>query len=226
MTKPRETKDRIFEQFARIGHAMASPKRLELLDLLCQAEKSVEILANQAALSVANTSRHLQVLRAARLIDARKDGLRVLYRLADDNVCRFFESLRKLASSRLAEIDIIVRDYFDDPQKLLPIDKRRLLKRAKAGGVIILDVRPRDEYVAGHIPYARSIPLHELGKSIAKLPKDKEIVAYCRGPYCVLAQEAVTMMRRKGLNAVRLAEDIASWRQDGLQIEIGSDMTK
>lgn len=219
MPKPRETKDRIFEQFARIGHAMASPKRLEILDLLCQAEKSVETLANEAALSVANASRHLQVLRAARLVEARKAGLRVYYRLADDDVCRFFGSLRTLAASRLAEMDLIVRDYFDDPNRLQPMDKRKLLERAEAGEIIILDVRPMDEYAAGHVPHARSVPLHELKKSIAQLPKDKEIVAYCRGPYCVLAQEAIKILRDRGLRASRLRDGVAEWKQAGMPLE-------
>ena len=220
MTKPRETKDRIFEQFARIGQAMASPKRLELLDLLCQAEKSVEILADQAAMSIANTSRHLQILRASRLVDGRKDGLRVYYRLADDEVCRFFGSLRKLAASRLAEIDLIVRDYFDDPKSLQAVNKKNLLRRARAGEIIILDVRPRDEYAAGHVPYASSIPLNELRKSIAQLPKNKEIVAYCRGPYCVLAQEAMNVLRERGFKAVRLEDGIAEWKESGMPVEI------
>jgi rhodanese-related sulfurtransferase len=219
LTKPREIKDRIFEQFARIGHAMASPKRLELLDLLCQAEKSVETLANQAAMSIANTSRHLQILRAARLVDGRKDRLHVHYRLADDDVCRFFGSLRTLAASRLAEIDLIVRDYFDDPKRLQPMDKKNLLRRAKAGEIIILDVRPRDEYAAGHVPYASSIPLNELRKSIAQLSKVKEIVAYCRGPYCVLAQEAVKVMRARGLKAVRLEDGVSEWQESGMPVE-------
>ena len=226
MTKPRETKDRIFEQFARIGHAMASPKRLELLDLLCQAEKSVETLANEAALSVANASRHLQILRAARLVDARKDGLRVYYRLADDEVCRFFGSLRKLAASRLAEIDFIVRDYFDDPKKLQPVDKRKLLNQAKAGEIIILDVRPKDEYIAGHIPYARSIPLIELKKHLQQFSPDQEIVAYCRGPYCVLAQEAMNLFRARGFKAERLEDGINEWRETGLPIVMGEAAAK
>jgi rhodanese-related sulfurtransferase len=205
---------------------MASPKRLELLDLVCQAEKTVETLANEAALGLANASRHLQILRAARLVDARKDGLYVYYRLSDDDVCSFFRSLRKLAASRLAEIDLIVRDYFDDPQILQPIDKKRLLRKAKAGEVIILDVRPRDEYAAGHVPYARSVPLHELKKSIAAFPKDKEIVAYCRGPYCVLAQEAMNILRAKGFTAVRLEDGINEWRETGLPVAVGESATE
>lgn len=226
MAKPRETKDRIFEQFARIGHALDSPKRLELLDLLCQAEKSVETLANQAALSMANASRHLQILRAARLVEARKDGLRVYYRLADDEVCRFFRSLRKLAASRLAEIDLIVRDYFDDPKRLQPVDKRRLLRRAKTGEIIILDVRPRDEFIAGHIPYARSIPLIELKKHLQQFSPDREIVAYCRGPYCVLAQEAMNFFRARGFKAERLEDGINEWRETGLPVVMGEAAVK
>jgi rhodanese-related sulfurtransferase len=219
LAKPRETKDRIFEQFARIGHAMASPKRLELLDLLCQAEKSVEILADQAAMSIANTSRHLQILRAARLVDGRKDGLRVYYRLADDGVCRFFGSLRTLAASRLAEIDLIVRDYFDEPDSLQPVDKKRLLKKAEKGEVIILDVRPHDEYLAGHLPHARSLPLNELKKHLREFSPEQEIVAYCRGPYCVLAQEAVKIMRARGFNAVRLEDGVSEWQKSGMPVE-------
>ena len=220
MAEPRATKDRIFEQFARIGHAVASPKRLELLDLLCQSEKSVETLANQAALSVANTSRHLQILRAARLVDARKAGLYVFYRLADAEVCSFFRSLRQMAASRLAEIDLIVRDYFDDPRRLRAVDKRKLLRRAKAGEVIILDVRPKDEYIAGHIPYARSIPLTDLKKHLEQFSPDQEIVAYCRGPYCVLAQEAMNVLRPKGFKAVRLEDGINEWREAGLPVAV------
>jgi DNA-binding transcriptional ArsR family regulator len=148
----RETKDRLYEQFARIGHAVASPGRLELLDLLCQCEKTVETLAKETSLSVANTSRHLQILRGARLVDARKDGLYVYYRLADRNVCDFFYGLRRLAESRLADMERIIAAYFGNREALSPVDRKRLLTRAKAGEVVVLDVRPRDEYLAGHLP--------------------------------------------------------------------------
>lgn len=219
MPTGRETKDRLYEQFARIGHSVASPKRLELLDLLCQCEKTVETLANEASLSVANTSRHLQILRGARLVDARKDGLHVYYRLADKNVCDFFHSLRHLAESRLADIDRIVADYFGNYQELSPIDRKKLLKRARVGDVVVLDVRPQDEYFAGHLPHAQSVPLHELKEHLKEFSQEQEIVAYCRGPYCVLAHEAVKIMRAKGFKAVRLEDGITEWQQAGMPIE-------
>lgn len=219
MPTGRETKDRLYEQFARIGHAVASPKRLELLDLLCQCEKTVETLANEASLSVANTSRHLQVLRGARLVNARKDGLHVYYSLADKNVREFFHSLRHLAESRLAEIDRIIADYFGNYRELSPIDRRRLLKRAKAGEVVVLDVRPQDEYLAGHLPHARSVPLNELRKHLREFSPGQEIVAYCRGPYCVLAQEAVKILRVKGFKVSRFEDGVTEWQLAGMPVE-------
>ncbi len=221
MTHGRQTKNRIFEQFARIGHAMASPKRLELLDLLCQSEKTVDTLARDTTLTVANTSRHLQILRTARLVETRRQGLFIYYRLADKEVCRFFRSLSGLAASRLAEVDQIVRDYFDQPSKLQPIDRKKLLKKARLGEVIILDVRPNEEYISGHIPYAQSVPLSQLKNHLVRFSPDRMIVAYCRGPYCVLAQEAVKILRNHGLEAMRLADDPSSWAEAGLSIVAG-----
>ncbi len=157
-------------------------------------------------------------MRGARLVEARKEGLYVYYRLADEEVCEFFRSLRRLAESRLAEIDRIITDFFGDSENLQPIDRKELLKRAKAGDVIVLDVRPEDEYRAAHLPYARSIPLSELGDHIEEFSPDQEIIAYCRGPYCVLAQEAVRMLRSKGFNAVRLEDGIAEWRDAGMKV--------
>ena len=217
----RETKDKLYDQFAHLAQALASPKRLELLDLLCQCEKTVEALAKQSSLSVANTSRHLQVLRGARLVDARKEGLHVFYRLADEEVCEFFRSLRQLAESRLAEIDRIIADFFEAANDLNPIDRKKLIRRAKAGEVIVLDVRPEDEYHAAHLPYARSIPLHKLQEHIKDFSPDQEVVAYCRGPYCVLAQEAIKILRSKGFHAVRLEDGVAEWQEAGLQVISG-----
>ena len=219
MPTGKETKTGLYEQFARIGHAVASPKRLELLDLLCQSEKSVETLAQNASLTVANTSRHLQILRAAHLIEARKEGLHVYYRLMDIHVCEFFQSLRRLAESRLAEIDRLVADYFGNRTNLKPIDRKKLLQRAKRGDVVVLDVRPKDEYLAAHLPHARSIPLQELREHLDEFSHDREIVAYCRGPYCVLAVEAVKLLRAKGFNAVRLEDSVLDWKKAGLPIE-------
>ncbi len=181
----------LYEQFARIGKAVANPKRIELLDLLCQGERSVEVLADAAAMGVTNTSAHLRVLREARLVDTRKDGTRVFYRLADETVCDFFFSLRDLASDRFAEIEQMSRDYFEARDELDPVGRAELLSRADDGDVIVLDVRPVEEFEAGHIPGAISVPLDELQERLSSLPRDAEIVAYCRGPYCVLAPQAI-----------------------------------
>lgn len=222
----RDTKDRLFAQFARIGSAISSPKRLELLDLLCQCEKTVETLADQSVMSVANTSRHLQVLRDAMLVENRRAGQSVFYRLADDEIGCFMRSLRKLAEMRIAEIDRLVAEYFDAPKLFQPVDRKGLFNRAKTGHVIILDVRPRDEYLAGHLPHAVSVPLAELKARLKTLSRKKEIVAYCRGPYCVLAQEAVALLRSRGFNAVRLTDGIAEWREAGLPVESANMVSK
>jgi rhodanese-related sulfurtransferase len=216
-------KDAIYEQFARIGKAVSSPKRLELLDLLCQAERSVEVLAKEASLTVANASQHLQVLRAARLVEAEKEGLFVTYRLADQAVCEFFRAMRVLAESSLAEVEQIKRRFLEGREGMEPVDRDALLKRAREGAVAVLDVRPVEEYRAGHIPGAISIPLKELERHLFELPRDQEIVAYCRGPYCVLAVQAVEMLRAKGFNAVRLEEGIQDWRAMGFSVADGEE---
>lgn len=219
MITARDTKDKLYTQFAHIGQALSSPKRLELLDLLCQNEKTVEVLAQNSNMSVANTSRHLQVLRAAMLVDRRQDGVFVYYRLAGLEVCDFFRNLRTLAEKRIAEIDRIVAEYFDRSAQLQPVNRKTLLRRARTGDAIILDVRPEDEYAAGHLPHAVSLPLSQLRKRLKDLPTDSEIIAYCRGPYCVLAQEAVTMLRSKGFKAFRLEDGVAEWRDSGMPVE-------
>lgn len=220
MTTPhRRFKDAIYEQFARLGKAVAAPKRLELLDLLCQGPRTVEALAEQAALSLANTSQHLQVLRAARLVAAEKKGLYVEYRLADDEVCRFFVALRGLAEARLAEVDQVTRAYFERRGALEALEGDELLRRVKAGEVTVLDVRPSEEYRAGHLPGALSIPVAELKARLKELPKAREIVAYCRGPYCVMAVEAVELLRKKGFKAQRLEQGVADFRARGFRIE-------
>jgi rhodanese-related sulfurtransferase/DNA-binding transcriptional ArsR family regulator len=219
MSTARLTKDRIFAQFARISSALASPKRLELLDLLCQCEKAVDTLAEQAGMSAANTSSHLQVLREARLVDSRKVGQFVYYRMAGTEVSSLIRSLRQLAETRLAEIDRIKAEYFASPVLFQPVDLRGLLRRAKRSDVVILDVRPQDEFVAGHLPHAISVPLSELKKRMRELPREKEIVAYCRGPFCVLAVEAVSMLKSRGYKAFRLSDGIAEWKDAGLPVE-------
>jgi rhodanese-related sulfurtransferase len=214
-------KKAVYEQLARIGKAVASPPRLELLDLLCQSPRTVEALAHEAGLSVANTSQHLQVLHSARLVQARKEGLFVTYSLADQQVCDFYRALRTLAESRLAEIDTIIRQFNNGRESMEPVDKEALLDRVRRAEVIVLDVRPQEEYRAGHIPGAISIPLKELEAQLSMLPRDREIVAYCRGPYCVLAVEAVKLMRSQGLRAVRLEDGVPEWRAGGLPVAVG-----
>ncbi len=214
-------KDAIYEQFARIGKALSSSKRIELLDLLCQGERTVEVLAKEAGMSIANTSQHLRVLRAARLVEPHKEGLFVTYRLADQAVCVFARSFRVLAESRLAEVDQITRRYLEGREGMEPVDRKELLDRVRGGAVTVIDVRPVEEYKAGHIPGAISIPLKELESRLSELPKRKEIVAYCRGPYCVLAVRAVEMLRAKGYKAVRLEDGVQDWRAMGYRVAVG-----
>lgn len=218
-TPHRRFKDAIYEQLARLGKAVAAPKRLELLDLLCQGPRTVEALAGEAAISIANASQHLQVLRAARLVDTEKQGLYVEYRLADDEVCRFFLALRGLAEARLAEVDQVARAYFDQRGAMEAVEGAELLRRVKSGEVTVLDVRPPEEYRAGHIPGALSIPVGELKARLKELPKDREVVAYCRGPYCVMAVEAVELLRKKGIKAHRMEQGVVDWRARGWRVE-------
>ncbi|WP_437636289.1 ArsR/SmtB family transcription factor [Sorangium sp. So ce854] len=220
MTTPhRRFKDTIYEQFARLGKAMSAPKRLELLDLLCQGPRTVEALAQQAAISVANASQHLQVLRAARLVEAEKRGLYVEYQLADDEVCRFFSAMRGLAEARLAEVDQVTRAYFEQRGAMEAVDGEELLRRVRDGEVTVLDVRPPEEYRAGHIPGALSIPVGELRARLDELPADREVVAYCRGRYCVMAVEAVELLRQSGFKALRMEQGVVDWRARGWRIE-------
>jgi rhodanese-related sulfurtransferase/DNA-binding transcriptional ArsR family regulator len=220
---PRRFKDDIYEQFARLGKAVSAPKRLELLDLLCQAPRTVEALAEQAAISVANASQHLQILRAARLIDAEKRGLYVEYRVADQQVSRFFHFLRELGETRLAEVELVTRAYLAERGAMEPVLSTELLRRVRDGEVTVLDVRPPEEFHAGHIPGALSVPLPELKKRLGELRKKREIVAYCRGPYCVMAIEAVELLRKKGFKAHRMEQGIVDWRARGWRVEIGGE---
>ena len=217
----RRYKDVIYEQLARIGKAVSSPKRLELLDLLCQGERTVEVLAKEAALTIGNASQHLRVLRSARLVEGEKTGLYVTYRLADSTVCEFFRSMRLLAESRLAEIERVTRRFLDEHETMEPVDREVLLDRARRGEVSVLDVRPAEEYRAGHIPGALSIPLRELERRLGELPRDREVIAYCRGPYCVLAIDAVALLRAHGFKAIRLEDGIPDWRANGLKVAVG-----
>ena len=227
MTPPsnRTFKDNLYEQLARLGKAVSAPKRLELLDLLCQSPRTVEALAEQASLSVANASQHLQVLRAARLVEAEKKGLYVEYRLADVEVGRFVHSLRGLAETRLAEVAQVTRAYLTERGAMETVPSSELLRRIKSGEVTVIDVRPPEEYRAGHLPGALSVPLPELKKRLAELPKDREIVAYCRGPYCVMAIDAVALLRKKGFTAHRMEQGVVDFRARGLRVEVSKEET-
>lgn len=214
----RRYKNSIYEQLTRISKALASPRRLELIDLLCQGERTVETLAREAGLTVANTSQHLQVLRGAHLVEAEKVGLFVTYRLADEEIGEFFLALRKLAEARLADLEQITRLFFEGREGLDGVDRHRLLELVREGAVTVLDVRPAEEYKAGHIVGAVSIPLKELEARLGELPRDQEIVAYCRGPYCVLAIHAVELLRARGFRASRLKDGVLEWRAMGLPV--------
>ena len=219
----RRFRDAIFEQFARIGKAASSPKRLELLELLCQSERTVEKLSSETGMTLANTSRHLKVLYAARLVESEKEGLYVKYRITDDTVCHFFRNLQILAEKQLAEIELISRQFLAGREGMEPLDRESLLKRIRNSKVTVLDVRPKEEYRAGHIPGAISIPLKELEDHLSELPRDQEIVAYCRGPYCVLAIQVVEKLRAKGFKAVRLKDSILDWRALGFSVATGEE---
>ncbi len=211
-------KHELFEQFARIGKAVSSPARLELLDLLAQAEKPVELLARQAGLTVTNTSNHLKGLRTAGLVKTRRQGTYVYYRLADPAVYDFLRCLEDIAHRQLAEVRQIVRDFFEARDALEPVATEELLARARRDDVVLLDVRPEDEFEAGHIPGALSMPAGEIEDRLSELPADREVVAYCRGPYCVLSLRAVEALRAHGIRARRLAEGLPDWRARGLAV--------
>ena len=216
-------KDAIYEQFARIGKAVSSPKRLELLDLLCQGPRTVEVLAKESDLTVANASQHLQVLRTSRLVETEKEGLFVIYRLADQAVCEFFRAMRVLAESRLAEVEQIKRQFLEGREGMEPVDREELLALVRQGAVTVLDVRPVEEFKAGHLDGALSIPLKDLQLRLSDLPRDQEIAAYCRGPYCVLSVEAVEMLRAEGFQAIRIEEGIQDFRAMGFSIAVDKD---
>ena len=217
----REFKDALYAQFARIGHALASPRRIEMLDLLSQGEKAVESLAATTATPVKNTSAHLRVLRQARLVDTRKEGTRVFYRLADAHVEGFLRPFQALGHARLAEVEQVAQQFLHRHDPLLPVTLPELRRRLRDGSATVIDVRPRDEYHAGHLPGALSVPVGELQRRLRELPKSREVIAYCRGPYCVYALEAVTMLRKRGYRARRADPGLPDWRQAGLPVASG-----
>jgi rhodanese-related sulfurtransferase len=215
----RAIKNHLYEQVARIGKAMASPKRLELIELLCQGEKTVEVLAAQAEISVKLASAHLKELRLARLVETRKDGKYVLYRLASNSVADLWVSLRAEAEERLVELQLALASIVANGDDLESLDRDSILRKAQAGEVLVLDVRPLDEYASAHLPHARSLPLDELKQRLAELPKDTPVVAYCRGPFCLMAKDAVELLQKKGYRAFHLTDGVAEWRAHGLPLE-------
>jgi rhodanese-related sulfurtransferase len=219
----RQFKDELFDQFARIGKALSNGRRLELLELLAQREYSVEELAAAAALSVANCSQHLQMLRAAQLVTVRRDGLFAHYRLADEQVLRLWLSFRQLGEARLAEVSRVVDTYLKDRRELEAITNQELLARLKKKDVLVLDVRPENEFRSGHIAAARSIPFDVLQRRLKEIPKRITVVAYCRGPYCVFADDAVALLRKHGYHALRLQTGFPDWKIQGLPIATGHE---
>ena len=219
-SEKRTFKNQLYEQFARIGKVLASPHRLELLEVLAQCERTVEALAQETGLSVANASQHLQVLRAARLVETRREGTSIFYRLASESVSTLWLSLRTVGEAHLAEIDRVVETFLQDRAQWQPITAEALLKELRSDQVILLDVRPAEEYQAGHLSQALSIPVAELEARLSEVPLDREIIAYCRGPYCVFADEAVEILRTRGYHARRLEQGVTDWRALGLPVEV------
>ncbi len=215
-------KQRIYEQFARVGKALASPSRLELLDLLAQGERSVDALAREAELSVANASQHLQTLYAARLVDTRRDGQRIFYRLASPTVATLWHALRDTARLQLAELDVVAREYLEGRDEFEPIGRVELAKRLESGAVTLIDVRPIEEFEQGHIEGAVSVPLDEVKSWARSAPKRKQVVAYCRGPYCVYALKALIELRKRGITGMRAEDGVAEWRAAGLPVAAGA----
>ncbi|MGB5659785.1 MAG: metalloregulator ArsR/SmtB family transcription factor [Thermoanaerobaculia bacterium] len=218
----RQYKDAIYEQLARIGKSVASPTRLELLDLLCQGPRTVEALAQQAGQTVANTSKHLRLLHGARLVETERQGTYITYRIAATEVCDLYRSLRTLAESRLAEIEAISQDFLLSREVLAAVDSEELVRRLRDGEATLLDVRPREEYEAGHIKGALSAPIAEFDEILAELPSDRQIVVYCRGPYCVMSIDAVRMLRKRGFDAVRLEDGVSDWAARGHAVDVST----
>lgn len=207
-------KNELYEQFARLGKAFSSPRRLEMIELLAQKAWSVDELADEANMSTANASRHLQVLRKENLVRRRKEGTYIYYTLAGEDVYAAWKAVRQLAEARLADVQRIVETFLTDRDQLQAVTGEELEQWRDNGEVVVLDVRPAEEYAAGHIPGARSIPVDELDERLDELPKDQEIVAYCRGPYCVFSDQAVDMLRDRGYKATRLTGGLPDWKSE------------
>ena len=214
-----ERKTSLYDAIGRVALALGSAGRLQILELVAQRERGVDELSAMTGLSVANTSKHLQALRQAGLVSARKEGLRVYYSVAGDDVVALLSALREVSEHRMAEVDKLLRIWLAHRDEMEPVSAKELLERARKGLVVVLDVRPSEEYVAGHLPGAVNIPIQELAKRLRELPKRKEIIAYCRGPYCLMSYDAVVLLRKKGLQARRLENGLPEWRSAGLPVE-------
>lgn len=211
MKDARKIKDMLYEQVARIGKVFSSSKRLELIELLCQGEKTVETLAREVSISIKLASAHLRELRMAHLVETERQGKNIYYRLADKSVADLWVQIHTLAEDRLIELQLALQKIATQPDDLVPSDRKSLMKAARKGEIVVLDVRPTEEYLATHLPFARSIPLEELRQRLAELPKDRSIVAYCRGPYCLMAKDAVELLKQEGYTAIHLRDGVAEW---------------
>jgi rhodanese-related sulfurtransferase len=214
----RAIKGLLYEQVARVGKALASPKRLEILEMLAQGEKAVETVAAEVAIDVKLASAHLKALKDARLVQVRREGKRMIYRLSGGDVAHLGVVLRQVAEEHLVELQMALRQLIAEPDRLAQVGRKDLLTQAKRGEVVVLDVRPREEYETAHLPYARSLPLAELSRRLAELPRDVEIVAYCRGPFCLMSDEAVNLLREHGFMARKTTDGVSEWRAAGLPV--------
>ena len=217
--KSRQLKDLLYEQVARIGKALASPKRLELLEMLAQGEKSVDALAAELSIDIKLASAHLKALRDARLVTSRREGKFIHYRLTGPDVAGLGVTLREVAEEHLLELRLALDQMAAHPGQLAPVDRQALMEQARRGEVVVIDVRPSDEYAVAHLPYARSMPLVEVEKHLASLPRDKDIVAYCRGPFCLLSDEAVALLQARGYRARKVSDGVSEWQAAGLPLE-------
>ena len=213
-------KDKVYSILAKMIKAMANPRRLEIIDLLGQGEKSVEEIAIETSMSVANTSQHLQVMKTANLVEIRREGNFIYYRLAHEEIFKSWQSLRELGMERIAEIDKLIKDFREERSNLEAVKIDELINRLKSKNIVLIDVRPAGEYKNGHLPGAINIPVEELSPRLKKLSKHKEYIAYCRGPFCVFADEAVSMLIKKGFKAKRLVEGFPDWKLKGLPVEL------
>lgn len=218
MNRPR-LKDLLYEQVARVGKTLASPKRVEMLDMLAQSEKSVEALAEAVAIDVKLASAHLRSLREACLVQSRREGKRILYRLSGPDVAQLGVMLRTVAEEHLLELRIALQRMIAQPEHLARVGRKDLLAQARSGEVIVIDVRPQEEYNAAHLPHARSMPLAELAHRLAELPRDVQIVAYCRGPFCLMSDEAVMLLRQHGYRACKTLDGVSEWQAAGLPLK-------